>query len=154
MNTDNTIPLLTDIIQLGDVDMKNHFDGHALDEATDNLNETFEINEELEIQDDIPAIHVDTETDTAMDHLQINPLEDNADDTPEVLELPLEDTDKTDQDIQPEDTTQNTLNKDELAETVNLLVSDAVDAILPIIEGQLKQSISEQIIQKLSRKLD
>ena len=180
MSASENIPLLTDIIQLGDMDMKNHFDGHILDDKKNAIENLFTLSSENENGDDIPAIHLDTETCTEVEDLSIHPLEDTLHESPEIVDFAMDSrqddslNDNRNKDTatpqahkanynegeeETEATTDTTntpkpLNKNELTDMVNLLVSDAVDAILPIIEGQLKQSISEQIIQKLSRKLD
>ena len=40
---------------------------------------------------------------------------------------------------------------DELRETINTLISEAVKETLPTIEAEFKQKLSEQIIEKLSK---
>lgn len=86
-NTDDNIPTLTDIIQLGDESMKNHFDASVFDaeEETEEITET-----------DMPVT-------------------------------------------------------DELKDTINELVAEAVKETLPTIEAEFKQKLSEQIIEKLSK---
>ena len=43
-----------------------------------------------------------------------------------------------------------TLTNDELKETIDTLVAQAMAETLPAIEAQLKETLSEQILQKLS----
>lgn len=82
------IPTLTDIIEVGDDAMKNHFDGHAFDDGDE-------------------------------DH-----------DRPEPL-APVSEA---------------------LRETVELMVQDALNEQLPVIEEQLKQQLTERILEKLAER--
>ncbi len=160
MSTDNNIPLLTDIIQLGDVEMKNHFDGHVFDEDNQDM-----LDKKTE---EVPEIKIPNDNDAELDELQLKLLTDELNDIDlsipdlnqnienteqiETIET-LENTEAIDNDTAVAETTSNTLSKKELSDMVSLLVSDAVDSTLPMIETQLKQQITEQILQKLSKKI-
>ena len=172
MNASDNIPLLNDIIQLGDTEMKNHFDGHTFDEEKiqnlkealkDDVQDKFENEFDAEV-DPVPEIKVQHENDAELDDLQLNLLNNDIDDIDIVISNFSEniETIDVDDDIEttareadatPPETILNQLTQDELTEMISLLVSDAVDSTLPMIETQLKQSITEQILQKLSRKI-
>ena len=87
---ESNIPTLTEIIQLGDASMKNHFDA------------------------------------TVFDH----------------------DTSETDKDHEIET---ETLTTEQLKDTIDNLIQQAMDDTLPAIEAQLKEKLTEQILLKLSK---
>ncbi|MDH5471669.1 MAG: hypothetical protein OEY61_02345 [Gammaproteobacteria bacterium] len=85
-NSESPIPTLTDIIQLGDASMKNHFDASLFDQDPE----------------------------------------------------------------QPSDPAE-TLISDKLKQTLDTLIQEAMDETLPSIEAQLKEKLTSQILQKLSK---
>jgi hypothetical protein len=124
----NTIPTLSEVIQPGDESMQDHFDAHFFDndkgiEAPDIHMDAATEKQEPFIGDDIE----DAEQDEKIDRLIADAEKD-----PDLL-LPV-------------------FNKEELKKTIDFIVSDAVQEIMPDIEQQLTREISQKIYQRVFSK--
>lgn len=122
---DNHIPTLTDIITAGDADMKGHFEKSLLTDEDDDETEN--------------AVEVDTgeneedrlgfESDEREPTLDMEGLSDMAFE------------DERDQDFEP----QSELDAEALQQTIHQLVDDTLEAVMPVLEDQLRDRLTETL---------
>ena len=133
-SADDNIPTLTDVIVSGDESMKNHFDGHSLDEETET--EATELEAVMaEPVIDEPAIE---------DEFKIEAEIDTDDIVEPVLDEPVI--------IEPAEVPP-ALNMEELHATIESIIDEVLQESMPVIEKNLKAQLSESIYEKLSEEL-
>ena len=136
---DENIPTLTDIVSAGDESMKNHFDASYFDEPE--KRDEPEVNMDTQAEEN-PVIEDPFTISSDLDTGELEVLEENMPSIePEVA-------------VEPEHSFKTIkLDSEELHSTIEALIDDALKKTLPAIEDQLKQQLSETIIDKLSEDL-
>ena len=143
----DNIPTLTQIIHPGDESMRNHFDASFFDnDETLKTNDAqtdvadYELIEKQEpyISDNVEH-HENITEDPVLDIDAIEASEQDFDTSQSKPQIELEST---------IDLIQTELQEAELEETIDLIIYEAVQKIMPEIEQKLTQQISQEIQQK------